>query len=165
MSASYKRFLGYEKGEDGLPQIIEAEAKMVRLIYKMFLEGKTPSGIASYLTQKAIPTPSGKQKWQPSTVKNILTNEKYKGDAILQERFTVDFLTKKMKINEGEIPQYYVENSHPAIIPPETFELVQDEFRVRKAGGRYISGISCFASRIVCGDCGSFTAVSMAVKQ
>ena len=156
VSLPYKRFLGYEKGEDGLPQIIEAEAKTVRLIYKMFLEGKTPSGIASYLTQKAIPTPSGKQKWQPSTVKSILTNEKYKGDAILQKRFTVDFLTKKMKINEGEIPQYYVENSHPAIIPPETFELVQDEFRRRKAGGRYISGISCFASRIVCGDCGSF---------
>jgi site-specific DNA recombinase len=156
VSLPYKRFLGYEKGEDGLPQIIEAEAKTVRLIYKMFLEGKTPSGIASYLTQKAIPTPSGKQKWQPSTVKSILSNEKYKGDAILQKRFTVDFLTKKMKINEGEIPQYYVENSHPAIIPQETFELVQDEFRRRKAGGRYISGISCFASRLVCGDCGSF---------
>lgn len=156
VSLPYKRFLGYEKGEDGLPQIIEAEAKTVRLIYKMFLEGKTPSGIASYLTKKSIPTPSGKQNWQPSTVKSILTNEKYKGDAILQKRFTVDFLTKKMKINEGEIPQYYVENSHPAIIPPETFELVQDEFRRRKAGGRYISGISCFASRIVCGDCGSF---------
>lgn len=156
VSLPYKRFLGYEKGEDGLPQIVEAEAKIVRLIYKMFLEGKTPSGIASYLTNKGIPTPSGKQKWQHSTVKSILTNEKYKGDAILQKRFTVDFLTKKMKINEGEVPQYYVENSHPAIIPPETFELVQEEFRRREAGGHYTSGISCFASRIVCGDCGSF---------
>jgi len=68
-----KRFLGYEKGEDGLPQIVEAEAKIVRLIYKMFLEGKTPSGIASYLTRNGIPTPSGKQNWQPSTVKSILT--------------------------------------------------------------------------------------------
>ncbi|HNX29465.1 MAG TPA: recombinase family protein [Syntrophomonadaceae bacterium] len=156
VSLPYKRFLGYEKGEDGLPQIVEAEAKTVRLIYKLFLEGKTPTGIASYLTKKEIPTPAGKQTWQTSTVKSILTNEKYKGDAILQKRFTVDFLTKKMKVNEGEIPQYYVENSHPAIIPPETFELVQEEFRRRKAGGRYISGISCFASRIVCGDCGSF---------
>jgi len=156
VSLPYKRFLGYEKGEDGLPQIVEAEAKIVRLIYKMFLEGKTPSGIASRLTKRGIPTPSGKQTWQPSTVKSILTNEKYKGEAILQKRFTVDFLTKKMKVNEGEVPQYYVENSHPPIISPETFELVQEEFRRREAGGHYTSGISCFASRIVCGDCGSF---------
>jgi len=156
VSLPYKRFLGYEKGEDGLPKIVESEAKSVRLIYRLFLEGKTPSGIASRLTNKAIPTPSGKQKWQPSTVQSILTNEKSKGDAILQKKFTVDFLTKKMKVNEGEIPQYYVENSHPAIIPPETFELVQEEFRRRKAGGRYTSGINCFASRIVCGDCGNF---------
>ena len=151
VSLPYKRFLGYEKGEDGLPQIVEAEAKTVRLIYKMFLEGKTPSGIASYLTNKGVPTPSGKQKWQHSTVKSILTNEKYKGDAILQKRFTVDFLTKKMKINEGEVPQYYVENSHPAIIPPETFELVQEEFRRREAGGHYTSGISCSTA----GRCGT----------
>ncbi|MFX4263138.1 recombinase family protein [Pelotomaculum propionicicum] len=156
VSLPYKRFLGYEKGEDGLPKIVEAEAKTVRLIYKMFLEGKTPSGIASHLTKKSVPTPSGKQNWQPSTVQSILTNEKYRGDAILQKKYTIDFLTKKMKVNEGEIPQYYVENSHPAIIPPETFELVQEEFRRRKAGGRYTSGVNCFASRIVCGDCGSF---------
>ncbi|HAU31935.1 MAG TPA: hypothetical protein DCW46_06700 [Desulfotomaculum sp.] len=116
--------------------------------------GASANGLQT--VSKAIPTPSGKQKWQHSTVKSILTNEKYKGDAILQKRFTVDFLTKKMKVNEGEVPQYYVENSHPAIIPPETFELAQEEFRRRKAGGHYTSGINCFASRIVCGDCGSF---------
>lgn len=68
----------------------------------------------------------------------------------------MDFLTKKMKINEGEVPMYYVENSHPAIIPPETFELVQDEFRRRKAAGKHTSAINCFASRIVCGECGGF---------
>lgn len=152
----YGHFLGYEKGEDGLPKIVEKEAEVVRLIYRLFLEGKTPSGIAKCLTGEGIPTPSGKQRWQYSTVKSILTNEKYKGDALLQKVFTVDFLTKKRKINEGEVPQYYVENSHPAIISRETFDLVQEEFRKRKAGGRYTSGISCFASRIVCADCGGF---------
>ncbi|MFA9423806.1 MAG: recombinase family protein, partial [Sedimentibacter sp.] len=156
VSLPYGQFLGYEKGEDGLPKIVEKEAKVVRLIYKLFLEGKTPSGIARYLTDNKILTPGGKDKWQSSTVKSILQNEKYKGDAILQKSFTVDFLTKKKKINEGEIPQYYVENSHPAIISSEVFELVQEEFRRRKAGGKYISGINCFASRIVCGDCGGF---------
>jgi len=156
MGLPYKRFLGYEKGEDSLPKIVEAEAKTVRLIYRLFLEGKTPSGIASHLTRRAMPTPSGKQKWQPSTVKSILTNEKYKGDAVLQKTFTVDFLTKKMKANEGEVPQYYVENSHPAIIEPDVFDIVQIEMQRRKERDGHHSGAGCFSSKIVCGECGNF---------
>jgi DNA invertase Pin-like site-specific DNA recombinase len=111
-----RNFWGYEKGEDGLPKIVEHEAKIVRMIYKAFLEGKTISAIAKELTEKSIPTPSGKTVWQKSTVESILTNEKYKGSAILQKSFTVDFLTKKVKTNEGEVPQYYIEKSHDAII-------------------------------------------------
>jgi site-specific DNA recombinase len=156
VSLPYGRFLGYEKGEDDLPKIVESEAKIVRLIYKLFLEGKTPSGIAKYLTTEGIPTPSGKRKWQYSTVKSIITNEKYKGDAILQKSFTVDFLTKKTKSNEGEVPQYYVENSHPAIIEPDVFEMVQYEMKRRKENKGHHSGASCFSSKIVCGECGSF---------
>ncbi len=156
VSLPYGQFLGYKKGKDGLPKIVEKEAVIVRKIYRLFLEGKTPSGIAKILTEEKIPTPGGKTKWQQSTVKSILQNEKYKGDALLQKGFTVDFLTKKRKINEGEVPQYYVENSHPAIIEPETFELVQLELRRRKSAGKYTSAINCFASRITCGDCGGF---------
>ena len=150
----YKQFLGYEKGEDGLPKIVESEAKTIRLIYKLFLEGNTPTGIAKYLTEKKILSPAKKKVWSESTIRSILKNEKYKGDAILQKSFTVDFLTKKKKVNEGEVPQYYVENSHPAIITPEVFELTQEEFKRRKSTGKYTSAISCFASRIVCGECG-----------
>ncbi len=128
----------------------------MRLIYRLFLEGNTPSGIAKHLTTKGIPTPSGKQKWQPSTVESILRNEKYKGDAILQKTFTVDFLTKKIKANEGEVPQYYVENSHPAIISPDVFDMVQHEMKRRKESGGHHSGASCFSSKIVCGECGYF---------
>ena len=121
----YKQFLGYEKGENGFPKIVESEAKIVRQIYDMFyFKGKTPSSIAKHLTEQGIPTPAGKEVWQSSTVESILTNEKYKGDALLQKTFTVDFLTKKKKINEGEIKQYYIEGSHPAIRPPEFFDLV-----------------------------------------
>lgn len=156
VSLPYGQFLGYTKGEDGLPKIVESEAKTVRLIYRLFLEGKTPNGIAKHLTLSEILTPSGKSKWQASTVESILTNEKYKGDALLQKQYTVDFLTKKIKVNEGEVPQYYVENSHPAIISPETFELVQEEFRRRKRAGSCTSAINGFASRIICGDCGGF---------
>ena len=127
VSMPYKQFLGYEKGEDGLPKIIEKEAETVRLIYRMLLEGKTPSAIAKHLVNQGIPSPSGKKVWQVSTVKSILTNEKYKGDALLQKRFTIDFLTKTTKVNEGEVPQYYVQNSHPAIIEPDEFGAVQIE--------------------------------------
>ena len=95
----YKNFLGYKKGEDGQPIIDEEQAKTVRLIYHLFLMGKTPIGISNHLNELGIPSPSGKSKWSPTTILSILTNEKYKGDALLQKRFTVDYLTKKQKVN------------------------------------------------------------------
>src|SRR5690554_3720015 len=113
-----KNFLGYKKGANGKPEIIEHEAKIVREIYSKFMQGKTTSWIAKYLTKSKVKTPGGKDIWYKSTVDSILTNEKYKGDALLQKTFTVDFLDKKIKKNEGEVSQYYVENSHPAIIDP-----------------------------------------------
>ena len=152
----YKNFLGYEKGEDGLPQIVPEEAEIIRYIYAMFLEGKTPYAIASILTENGIPTPRQKTVWTSSTIESILTNEKYKGAALLQKTFTVDFLTKKMKVNEGEVPQYYIEDSHEAIIDPCEFELVQAEMARRKGLRATYSGNTVFASRIVCGDCGSY---------
>ena len=157
VSMPYKQFLGYDKGpgKHGTPVINEEQAEIVRLIYRLFLEGKTPSGIARYLTEQQIPTPGGKTKWQSGTVFSILTNEKYKGDAILQKCFTVDFLTKKQKVNEGEVPQYYVENSHPAIISPEVFDMVQTEVERRRKLPTRHSGVGLFASRIFCGDCGA----------
>ena len=152
----YKRFLGYEKGDDGLPCIVDEEAAVVRLIYKLYLEGRTPVGICRHLEKAGILTPGGKQKWSQSTVSSILQNEKYKGDALLQKTFTVDFLSKKKKENEGEVPQFYVEGSHPAIIEPMEFDLVQSEIARRKALGVYYSGNSVFSSKLVCGDCGCF---------
>ncbi len=156
VSMPYKHFLGYEKGDDGLPIINEKEAAVVRLIYRLFLDGKTPAGICHQLETEGVPTPSGKQIWNVSTVKSILCNEKYKGDALLQKKFTVDFLTKKMKSNEGEVPQYYVEGSHTAIICPTEFDRVQAEIVRRKAQGRSYSGSSVFSSKLVCADCGGY---------
>ena len=97
VSLPYKNFLGYRRGKDGKPQIVESEAKIVRKIYRLFLEGLTPTHIARTLTEEGIPTPGGKVIWQNSTVESILTNEKYKGDALLQKKYTVDFLSKKQK--------------------------------------------------------------------
>lgn len=152
----YARFLGYDKGDDNVPQVNDEEAVVVRLIYSLFLEGYTPHTIAKRLTADGIPSPAGKDRWMCGTVKSILTNEKYKGDALLQKRYTVDFLTKKMKVNEGEVPQYYVENSHPAIISPEVFDMVQAEMKRRKTAPTRYSGTGVFASRIICGQCGGF---------
>lgn len=152
----YKCFLGYEKGEDGRPAVVEEEAKVVRLIYRLFLDGKTPIGICKYLENQGILSPSGKPKWSKTTINSILTNEKYKGDALLQKKFTVDFLEKKMKPNEGEVPQYYVEGSHSAIIEPDEWEFVQFEFARRKVLGGTYSGKSSLCSKLVCEDCGGF---------
>ena len=156
VSLPYKQFLGYEKGPDDIPVIVEEEAKIVRRIFSLFMAGKTPYLIAKALTADGIPTPAGKSKWGTTTVASILTNEKYKGAALLQKKFTIDFLDKKMKVNEGEVPQYYIEKSHQPIIDPQEFDLVQAEYERRKELGHRYSGGSIFASRIVCGDCGAF---------
>jgi len=114
-----------------------------------------PSGIAKRLTAQGILSPAGKPRWYSGTVESILTNEKYKGDALLQKTFCVNFLTKEMKRNEGELPQYYVEQSHPAIIQPEVFDEVQQELK-RRREARYVGRSGCFSSKIICGECGSY---------
>lgn len=159
VSMPYKRFLGYEKKKDGSIGIIEEQAKIVRLIYRMFLvEGKTSSGIAKFLNDNEIPTPSGKKdgRWTKTTIDSILTNEKYKGDALLQKTFMVDFLEHRAKKNEGEVPSYYVENSHPNIIEKDEWEMVQAEFARRSALRGSYSGGSPFTSKLICEDCGGF---------
>lgn len=156
VSMPFASFLGYRKGENGEPEIVPEEAETVRLIYKLFMEGKTLHAITKHLMAMGIPTPRGKTVWQTSTLESILTNEKYKGDALLQKKFTVDFLQKKMKLNEGEVPQYYVENSHPAIIDRDEWEMVQGEMARRKARGKHHNSLNPFSAKLVCGDCGDY---------
>ena len=170
----YGQFMGYRRGADGSPEIVEAEARIVRTIFRRFLEGATPAIIARELNAAEIPCPSRKgllgedaveaakarkktARWSPSTVESILTNEKYKGDAILQKTYCTDYIRKTFVVNDGsEIPKYYAQNSHPAIVSAEVFDLTQMELEWRRSLKGSYSGKSCFASRIVCGDCGSF---------
>ena len=156
VTVPFKRFLGYDRGEDGNLVINPEQAKVVKRIYGMFLKGMTPHGIAKTLTDEGVPTPAGKHQWGQTTIKSILSNEKYKGDALLQKTFCEDFLTKKMKTNQGEVPQYYVENNHEAIIDPETFEMVQRELARRTKGKNRHSGVHLLSGRIKCGDCGGW---------
>ena len=150
----YKKFLGYKRGDDGMPEIIPEEAEIVKRIYALFLSGNTSVMIANELTSEGIPTPSGKAKWLAGTIESILTNEKYCGDAILQKTFTPDYLTGIKKVNEGELAQYHHTGTHEGIVAPSTFEMVQSEIERRKVLGRRYSGKDPFSSRIICGECG-----------
>lgn len=154
----YKTFLGYDKGEDGKPKINMQEAKTVRLIYSLYLDGYTETKIRDYLNENHIQSPKVKGKWYTSRIKSILTNEKYAGNALLQKCYTVDFITKKKKINEGEVPQYFVRNSHPAIISETDFNRVQKEMEKRKCNHGYHTRTDIFSGKIICDDCGSFYA-------
>ena len=151
----YKNFLGYEKGAEGKPVVVESEAETVRYIYKRYLRGQTATNIANNLTEQGILTPRGKQKWASSTVISILQSEKYASNARLQKGFTVDFLTKTRKVNEGELPSYWVENSHPAIVSVEVFDLVQSEIARRKEIGAVRSCAHALSGMAFCGCCGS----------
>ena len=154
-STCYGRFLGYDRGEDGTMVINEEQANTVRLIYSLFIAGLSPKAIAKKLTEEKLPTPCGKEMWREGTVRSILKNEKYKGCALLQKTYTPDFLTKKIVKNKGEIPQYFVEDSHPAIIPPEQFDLVQTIFQERARIPKF-SGSTIFSGKIRCGSCGGW---------
>ena len=155
-SVGYSHFLGYDKGEDGNLAINEEQAKIVRLIFRLFIEGMTAGRIAKELAARHILTVTGKEKWNAKTIRGVLANEKYTGCARIQKTFTPDFLTKKAVKNCGQVPSYFVEQSHPAIIDPVVFEMVQREMERRtREGGRY-SGVSIFSGRIRCGECGSY---------
>ena len=153
-SLPYKQFLGYKKGANGAPELVEEEAKIIRLIYRLFLQGYATAAIANILTNAGIPTPAKCSVWQRCTIVSILSNEKYYGAALMQKKFTVDFLQKKMKVNEGEVPQYYVEHSHEAIIAPAEWERVQAELARRKSSTKRTISSSPFSCKIICGDCG-----------
>ncbi|RMI73803.1 recombinase family protein [Streptococcus iniae] len=148
----YTNVMGFTAGEDGAIVVDQDEAKTVRYIFQQALLGKSPYHIAKDLTEQGIRSPSGKQHWNTTTIKRMLRNEKYKGDALLQKTYTIDFLTKKKNINRGELPQYYVENNHEAIVDRETFDAVQ---QVLDTKGKK-SSTSIFSSKLVCGNCGHY---------
>ena len=154
---AYTNFPGYKKVDDKIV-VVEKEAEIVKKIYSDFLvKGKTPTGIAKELKCLEIKTPSGKNNnWTTNNIISILTNEKYKGDALLQKTFTENYLDQTIVKNTGQVPQYYVENSHPAIIERDMWELVQVEMKRRDNLGAKYSATDIFSSKLVCSDCGGF---------
>ena len=153
---AFSLFWGYEKGNGDERFVInEEQAMVVRLIYALFLGGHSSYSIRAILNGLEIPIIRGDKGWRESTIESILSNEKYKGDALLQKSYTIDYLTKKIKKNNGEIPQYYLEKVHPAIINDEAFAMAQETILERcKMGEKYYSGTDPFSSKLVCPGCG-----------
>ena len=158
---NYNRFLGYTKGEDGNLVVVPEEAAVVRRIFREYLAGESLWDICHSLMRDDIRTGAGKTKWVPSTVRRILSNEKYIGDALLQKTYTVDFLTKKRVKNRGIVPQYYVEGSQEAIVSKEVFRRTQEEIFRRanmRAGKsqrrRTYSSKYALSGMVLCSRCG-----------
>ena len=158
---STKRFLGYDTDETGKLVINRTQEPIVVRLYQEFLDGKTTDYIKRIFEREGVKNWDGGTKWQSTTLMSMLENEKYKGDALLQKSYTVDFLTKKRTQNKGEIQMFYVEDDHDAIISKRIWECVQLEINRRK---KYLEehGTNSyshrpesnpFASKIICGDC------------
>ena len=157
--------LGYRKGTDGQPEIVPEEAEHIQTIYRMYLDGNSLDQIKKYLERNSILTAQGKTEWSLQIIHNILTNERYCGDMLLQKTFTENPISKKVKKNRGEMAKYLITNNHPAIIDKDTFKLVQREVARRGSKrktadksiteqGKY-SGKFALTELLVCGECGS----------
>jgi hypothetical protein len=165
VQVNHNKFLGYTKNEAGELIIVPEEAELVKRIFRLYLEGESITNITKKLEENGIRTVTGKQKWSTSVIDKMLSNEKYMGDSLLQKTYTVDYLTKKRVKNNGIVPQYYVEDSHEAIIPKPLFYRVQEEKARRselykgankkgKSTAKYSSQFA-LTEILICAECGS----------
>ena len=162
----YSKLLGYRRGPDGQPEIVPEEAEVVKRIYRRYLDGCSLAQIKRELEADGVPTSSGIQGWTYQVIRNILTNERYIGDALLQKTYTTDCISKTVKKNQGDRPMVYVERNHPAIVSKAMFYQVREEMARRaskrkvmqKTGkteqGKY-SAKYALSELLVCGECGT----------
>lgn len=156
-----KRFMGYDKDENGQLVINEKEAKVVERIFREYVNGKGVNAICKGLEKDRIPTVSGKYKWYDSVVRGMLRNEKYYGELLLQKTITLDYLTKYRVLNNNHTEQYKVENNHPPIVSKELWDMAQRELErrndiysgVNKDRSKYTKRYG-FSGKLVCGVCG-----------
>lgn len=161
VQVNHNRFLGYTKDAEGHLIIDPEQAEVVKRIYREYLEGASLDGIAKGLEADGILTGAGGSRWHTSTLRQILTNEKYMGDALLQKTCTIDVLNKTRVKNNGIAAQYYVEDDHEAIVSKELYMRVQEEMvrrrnvQTRPNGKKCVySCTHCFSQIVVCGKCG-----------
>lgn len=158
---NHSKFMGYTKDDEGNLIIVPEEAEVVKLVFRLYLEGYSAKKIVDYLQKHEIKTATGAERWHDSVVLNMLKNEKYMGDALLQKTYTVDYITKKKVLNKGIVPQYYVEEDHEPIISKEVFYKVQEEIARRNSlssaakrkKGKH-SALYALTGRVFCSECG-----------
>jgi DNA invertase Pin-like site-specific DNA recombinase len=161
VQVNHNWFLGYTKDEDGHLIIDPEQAEVVKRIYREYLSGNSFLKIKRSLESDDILNGARRGKWNESNIKQILTNEKYIGDALLQKTYTVDILEKKREANKGQVPKYYVEDNHENIIPKDIFLKVQEEItrRANLTNGttkhkRVYSGRYALSGMVFCAHCG-----------
>ena len=136
MRVDTNRFLGYDKDKDGNLVINPEQAETVQYIFMLYLLGESYNGISRHLLKEGRLNGAGKISWGISSIKKMLLNEKYVGDLILQKTVTVDYLTRKTIVNNGEAPKYYIKDNHPAIISRELFDAVGDLIKNKNTHGK-----------------------------
>ena len=149
------RIYGYRWEGDELV-IVPEEAEIVKRIFQNFLDGKSRLETEREFADEGITTRDG-HRWTDSNLKVVQTNVTYTGNLLLQKEFVADPITKQKKKNRGELPQYYVEDTHPPIIDKATFDFVQEEMARRRELGALANkslNTSCFTGKIKCPYCG-----------
>ncbi len=165
-NVQYQKLYAYELDGDGKPRIIPEQAAVVRQIFDSFLAGRSIRMIKQELEQQGVPATKGGSTWSESAIRNILKNEKYCGDVLMQKTYTQDCISKKQLRNEGQLPMYLVQGVHEGIISRDRFNQARAEFARRNAGrapSRKLAptGRSCYSAkyalteRLVCGECGT----------
>lgn len=147
--------LGYQLVEGKNLEIVESETEIVRWIFDSYLAGHSAEWIAGEMTKWKIPTAWGRGTWREQTIRKILANEKYIGDALCQKSYTTSTFPFERRMNKGNADQYYTENSHPAIIDRDTFQRVQ---ALTKRRAQRVSSPPAeypLSRKIVCGECGT----------
>ena len=166
VTIQYKHLLGYICGADGKPEIVPDQAEIIRFIFKRYLAGDTLRAIKAQLEAEQVPYITGEVAWNLSTLQSILQNEKYCGDVIMQKTFRKDCISKETVVNTGQLPKYWTQNHHEAIVSREIFDAVQEETARRKAmaSGTKKSaptGLGKYSSKhaltglLICGECGT----------
>ncbi len=162
----FKTLLGYKKGSDGEMVIVPEQAETVKLIYEMYLSGKTLRSIKETLEARGLRNAAGTTEWTTSNLRTILSDEKYCGDVLRQKTFIRDCISKQVIRNTGQLPMYLIQNHHEAIIPRERFDAVQMELARRRAqtagtkksaptGMSRYSGKYALSGLLFCGECGT----------